>query len=563
MIAEDTTCGRLGDVMLAFERMQVAGAGPGGFGAGNGEVAGASKHKGACQGDGEGMKRGTEVARALAVSPWSPWTDHGDAIGRNASTAYCLRQQRVDKGYVSSRMSKAKQERQWRGGGEAAEEEAGVDEGEGNSRETESSNRWLHVSSLFFLCFLCFVDHGAERERKRERERRQRHEMQSAAAISAFPSPSSPRLLQIPRRKSLGPPARSLWPVAAGPFSVTSLRIHGLHRHGSGSSWVCVPSVPLDRDETMRSSAKRDLAAKVSSVPDSTAGDGSPDKVDSAGEGSLLQTLLLGSLFGLWYIFNIYFNVYNKQARPLPFLPLLFPGVLKVFQFPLTITLLQFAIGTVVVLFMWTTNLYKRPKISSFQVSGCDPNLECCDILTNGLIMYISARALFNVCIPPFFQIAAILPLAIVHTMGNLFTNMSLGKVAISFTHTIKAMEPFFLSSPICLVLRRGIKITPSYLQSAGLNLKQIYVRSLLAGLCFHAYQQVSYMILARVSPVTHSVGNCVKRVVVIVTSVLFFRTPVSPVNALEKNYASRSRAEVIVMMKAPFLLPVTIHQQL
>jgi drug/metabolite transporter (DMT)-like permease len=35
-------------------------------------------------------------------------------------------------------------------------------------------------------------------------------------------------------------------------------------------------------------------------------------------------------------------------------------------------------------------------------------------------------------------------PLAAVHTLGNLFTNMSLGKVAVSFTHTIKAMEPFF-----------------------------------------------------------------------------------------------------------------------
>jgi hypothetical protein len=40
-------------------------------------------------------------------------------------------------------------------------------------------------------------------------------------------------------------------------------------------------------------------------------------------------------------------------------------------------------------------------------------------------------------------------------------------------------------------------------------------------------------MILAKVTPVTHSVGNCVKRVIVIVTSVLFFRTPVSTVNAL------------------------------
>ncbi|RWW18509.1 hypothetical protein BHE74_00019657 [Ensete ventricosum] len=235
---------------------------------------------------------------------------------------------------------------------------------------------------------------------------------------------------------------------------------------------------------------------------------------------------------------------------------------------------------------MWTTNLYKRPKISAS-------------------------------------QLAAILPLAAVHTMGNLFTNMSLGKVAVSFTHTIKAMEPFFsvllsafflgemptiwvvaslvpivggvalaslteasfnwagfwsamasnvtfqsrnvlskkvmvkkeesldninlfsiitvmsfvLLAPATLFVE-GIKFTPSYLQSSGLNLKETYMRSCLAALCFHAYQQVSYMILARVSPVTHSVGNCVKRVVVIVTSVLFFRTPVSPINSLGTGIA-------------------------
>ncbi|KAL6615342.1 hypothetical protein ACP70R_037612 [Stipagrostis hirtigluma subsp. patula] len=39
---------------------------------------------------------------------------------------------------------------------------------------------------------------------------------------------------------------------------------------------------------------------------------------------------------------------------------------------------------------------------------------------------------------------AKLLPLAVIHMLGNVFTNMSLGKVAVSFTHTIKAMEPFF-----------------------------------------------------------------------------------------------------------------------
>lgn len=47
---------------------------------------------------------------------------------------------------------------------------------------------------------------------------------------------------------------------------------------------------------------------------------------------------------------------------------------------------------------------------------------------------------------------------------------------------------------------------------------------------------QVSYSILQMVSPVTHAVGNCVKRVVVIVSSVIFFQTPVSPINTLGKS---------------------------
>ncbi|KAE8662220.1 hypothetical protein F3Y22_tig00113716pilonHSYRG00009 [Hibiscus syriacus] len=71
-----------------------------------------------------------------------------------------------------------------------------------------------------------------------------------------------------------------------------------------------------------------------------------------------------------------------------------------------------------------------------------------------------------------------------------------------------------------------------------GLNVKEVAVRSLLAALSFHAYQQVSYMILQRVSPVTHSVGNCVKRVAVIVSSVIFFKTPVSYINALGTGIA-------------------------
>ena len=41
-------------------------------------------------------------------------------------------------------------------------------------------------------------------------------------------------------------------------------------------------------------------------------------------------------------------------------------------------------------------------------------------------------------------QLKSVAPLAVIHVLGNVLTNVSLGKVAVSFTHTVKAMEPFF-----------------------------------------------------------------------------------------------------------------------
>lgn len=282
---------------------------------------------------------------------------------------------------------------------------------------------------------------------------------------------------------------------------------------------------------------------------------------------ALKSTLLLGGLFALWYAFNIYFNIYNKQ-------------VLKVTATPFLNTALQFGVGVVFASLMWLTRLHKAPKVTKA-------------------------------------QLMAIVPLALVHTVGNLLTNVSLGKVAVSFTHTIKALEPFFsvmlssvflgapVTAPVVLSLLpivggvalasateasfnwmgfgaamgsnltfqsrnvlskkvmtgdmkkgldninlfsiitimsfcvmtpialavEGLKLSPANLSAMGLDPAVILYKALAAGLFFHAYQQISFMILERVNPVTHSVGNCVKRVVVIASSIVFFQTPVSTLN--------------------------------
>lgn len=305
----------------------------------------------------------------------------------------------------------------------------------------------------------------------------------------------------------------------------------------------------------------------VSASADAAAEAPAPDqkKTDAKNKAVLI------ALFALWYASNIFFNIWNKQ-------------LLKLYPFPITGTFLQLGLGSVLAILMWTFRLKAAPQLNAEMM-----------------------KSLF--------------PLACIHTLGNVLTNVSLTKVSVAFTHTVKAMEPFFsvmlswlflgmqphplvvaslvpivggvamasftepsfswagflsalgsnitfqsrnvlskkmmlknikqgtmdninifsvitimaffICMPVVLLIE-GVHFTPGAIaEYTGSADKAQAVMNLmfLGGLCFHTYQQVSYLILQRVETVTHAVGNCVKRVVVIVSSIIFFQTPVSPIN--------------------------------
>lgn len=93
---------------------------------------------------------------------------------------------------------------------------------------------------------------------------------------------------------------------------------------------------------------------------------------------------------------------------------------------------------------------------------------------------------------------------------------------------SILTIMSFCILAPIAIAIE-GFQLTPAVIQSFP---EGIVFKAIIASISFHAYQQISYMILQRVTPVTHSVGNCVKRVVVIVASVIAFNVPVGRQNA-------------------------------
>lgn len=156
--------------------------------------------------------------------------------------------------------------------------------------------------------------------------------------------------------------------------------------------------------------------------------------------------------------------------------------VLKAFPYPITITALQFAIGSLLACTMWLLGLHKKPEGDVVENVGARPHgpspsctlPACCVRCRRASALRQQQQQRREAlqwwggvwpchrCMtrperdrPPAlrhapFQAKTLSPLAVVHTLGNALTNISLGAVAVSFTHTIKALEPMFSGGGGC-----------------------------------------------------------------------------------------------------------------
>eukprot|EP01042_Synura_sphagnicola_P015786 gene15786-19992_t len=81
---------------------------------------------------------------------------------------------------------------------------------------------------------------------------------------------------------------------------------------------------------------------------------------------------------------------------------------------------------------------------------------------------------------------------------------------------------------PVALWLE-GSQLLPTWkaIVKAG-NAKTLVTQTLLSGFFYYLYNEVAFLALDNVAPVTHAIGNTIKRVVIIVASVVVFRTPMS-----------------------------------
>merc|ERR1711972_262346 len=84
---------------------------------------------------------------------------------------------------------------------------------------------------------------------------------------------------------------------------------------------------------------------------------------------------------------------------------------------------------------------------------------------------------------------------------------------------------------PIALVLPGGLLSAPAAWGraiAAGIPASKLFYMIVASGFHFFMYQLSSFWVLSCVPPITHSVLNTLKRVVIIIVSIIVFRTPVT-----------------------------------
>jgi len=273
-------------------------------------------------------------------------------------------------------------------------------------------------------------------------------------------------------------------------------------------------------------------------------------------------------VFGLWYFQNIVFNIYNKK-------------VLNIFPFPWLLASFQLFVGSVWMFFLWSFKLQPCPKISKpFIIALLGPalfhtigHISACVSFSKVAVSFThvikSSEPVFSVIFStilgdkyPLSVWLSILPIvlgcslaavtevsfnlqglwgALISNVGFVLRNIYSKKSLQSFKE-VDGLNLYGWISIISLiylfpgaVFVEGSQWVQGYdkaIEAIG-NPMTFYLWVMLSGVFYHLYNQSSYQALDEISPLTFSVGNTMKRVVVIVATVLVFRNPVRPLNAL------------------------------
>lgn len=343
------------------------------------------------------------------------------------------------------------------------------------------------------------------------------------------------------------------------------------------SSFALTPSVSTTKPSLGKHASKGGIASLPAFSVDSCVSSKSSTALATSGgetaaaepaKNALAETLTTGSYFALWYLFNIGYNIYNKQA-------------LNVLAFPWTVATIQMATGIFYFVPLWLLGLRKAPKLSGDDLKTLFPIALCHTGVHVGAVIALGAGAVsfahivkasepVVTCLVNFLLMGQVLSPIVYATLIPIIGGVAIASMK-ELSFTVLALASAMLSnvsSSLRGVLSKktmtGKKIgenldaqnlyavltamstavlIPMMLAVEGTGFfsafkgavaggdftnKSLSLLLALGGMTYYAYNEVAFLALGKVNPVTHAVGNTIKRVVIIIASVIAFKTPMS-----------------------------------
>ncbi|CAA7409117.1 unnamed protein product [Spirodela intermedia] len=288
---------------------------------------------------------------------------------------------------------------------------------------------------------------------------------------------------------------------------------------------------------------------------------------EAAASAEAAKKVKIGIYFATWWALNVVFNIYNKK-------------VLNAYPFPWLTSTLSLATGSLMMLVSWATRIAEAPKVDldfwkalfpvavahtighvAATVSMSKVAVSFTHIIKSGepAFSVLVSRFLLGETFPPSVYLSLVpiiggcglaalteLNFNMTGFMGAMISNLAFVFRNIFSKRGMKGKSVSGMNYYACLSMLSLVILTPFAVAVEGPQLWAAGWRKALADIgphfvwwvaaqsvFYHLYNQVSYMSLDEISPLTFSIGNTMKRISVIVSSIIIFHTPVQPINAL------------------------------
>ncbi|XP_021892887.1 glucose-6-phosphate/phosphate translocator 1, chloroplastic [Carica papaya] len=367
-----------------------------------------------------------------------------------------------------------------------------------------------------------------------------------AAGINGFDSRKSPSQIQ---RSSLKPSLPTLNLPQRAALSISK------PLHLSSISSFCGSLRPA-KSVTKCQAYEADRSEPIESSP-----------VPEVAKSAAGQKVKIGIYFATWWALNVVFNIYNKK-------------VLNAYPYPWLTSTLSLATGSLMMLISWATRIAETPKTDfefwktlfpvavAHTIGHVAATVSMSKVAVSFTHIIKSGEPAFSVLVSRFLlgetfptsvylslipiiggcALAAVTELNFNMTgfMGAMISNLAFVFRNIFSKKGMKGKSVSGMNYYACLSMLSLLILTPFAIavegpqmwaagwQKALSDIGPQFIWWLAAqSVFYHLYNQVSYMSLDEISPLTFSIGNTMKRISVIVSSIIIFHTPVQPVNAL------------------------------